>query len=199
MKKLLIISLCFTFLNCNNIDKKTTKTSVPSIKNEKIIDATGKYGNDGMFRGTVKEVSYDHYTNEKYFVESKGIFKVDKNNYGKISSLKLYTGDCIGYDTDNKIVFKGKYLNGKRDGEWLEYYKDGTLEFIWNFKNDKLHNEHIRYYENGNIMFVGHYKDGVLHGDYIHYYDNGSIKSFETFNNGKMVGETITYEKDGNI
>lgn len=172
MKKLIIAALCVTFLSCTSTQEKP--------KN--------------LYKGTVEEISYDHYTNEKYLIKSKGILKKDQAYH-----TQLYTGTFVGYNTDNKIVFEGKYVNGKREGKHIDYYDNGNIEFIWNFKNDRLHGKHIRYYRSGNIMFIGHYKNGILHGDYIDYYENGNIKSKMTFKDGKLIVDQINYDINGNI
>ena len=43
----------------------------------------------------------------------------------------------MGFNFDGKLIFEGKYLNGKRNGKGKEYDYFGTLIFKGKYLNDK--------------------------------------------------------------
>ena len=86
---------------------------------------------------------------------------VDKNGKGKEYILNT-----------NTIIFRGEYINGKRNGEGKEYYENGKLEFEGEYINGKRSGKGQEYYENGNCRFKGEYINGLkFKGKEFH--DNG--------------------------
>ena len=176
-----------------------------NVSKDFMIDVNGSWEKENVFKGTIKEISYDEQTGEKLFVTSKGTFHITPNDFnlaeenGKPIYDKLYNGESTGYNKDNQLVFKFKYKDGELNNQALEYYDDGNIEFRGDYKNGKLNGTHIRYYKNGNIMFREQYKDGILDGESVHYYEDGKIKSKMTLKNGRIIGDEIKYDKKGNV
>ena len=109
---------------------------------------------------------------------------------------------------DNILVFKGEYLNGKRNGKGREYYDNNNLKYqgeykegkIWNGKgydiNGKLEfevkdgNGKGKEYQicSGNIIFEGEYLNGIRNGkgkEYYNDYDDLVLKFEGEYLNGK--------------
>ena len=74
------------------------------------------------------------------------------------STIYLQNGECEVYNIKNNIIiFKGKYVNGKKNGFGKEYYFNGKLKFEGEF----LNGEKIRGKEydkiDGELIFEGEY------------------------------------------
>ena len=110
-----------------------------SFKGIKFLgDIKSKYIQKGIFS----------YLNEKqklkmiiYNKKLKSIFGINIENYKKISGKYIIfekNGIGILYNLNtNKMIFKGEYLNGKKNGKGKEYYSDGTLKFEGEYLNGK--------------------------------------------------------------
>ena len=57
------------------------------------------------------------------------------NGYGKEYELKYMN-----------LIFKGFYLNGKRNGKGKEYYENGNIEFEGEYLDDKRNGKGKEYY-----------------------------------------------------
>ena len=64
------------------------------------------------------------------------------------------------------LLFKGEYLNGKRNGKGKEYDIVGELEFEGEFLNGERNGKGKEYYDNNELKFEGEYmeKNGVEKG-----------------------------------
>ena len=82
-----------------------------------------------------------------------------------------------------KMIFEGEYLNGKRNGEGKEYI-DRNLIFKGNYLNGKR-NGYGREYKNNKLLFEGNYLNGKKNGTGKKYYDNGKLKFEGNYLNGK--------------
>ncbi|UUV16922.1 hypothetical protein NRK67_03170 [Fusobacteria bacterium ZRK30] len=66
----------------------------------------------------------------------------------------------IAYCENGKIIYKGTFNDGKKDGEWITYYKCEIIKLKANYKDGKKHGELISYNKNGQIKSKSNYKDG---------------------------------------
>ena len=65
------------------------------------------------------------------------------------------------YYSNDKLMFEGEYLNGKRTGKGKEYdYENGKLLFEGEYLNGKINGKGKEYYYNGKLMFEGEYLNG---------------------------------------
>ena len=76
----------------------------------------------------------------------KGIFLVYESNF-KVKEYNYF---------NNKLIFEGEYLNGKRNGNGVEYYPNGKLKFKGEYLNGKRNGEG-KEYKYGQIIFEGEY------------------------------------------
>lgn len=58
-------------------------------------------------------------------------------NYS-INSQKVLNGTYYINDLDKKLLLKGNYADGKKNGLWLLFNKDGSLEMSYNYSAGKL-------------------------------------------------------------
>ena len=98
-----------------------------------------------------------------YNKELQQIFGVNIEDYKKISGKYIICENGKGkeYTLENKLVFEGEYLNGKRNGKGKEYYLDGDLKFEGEYLNREIWNgKGKKYYPNGELKFEGEYLNG---------------------------------------
>ena len=87
--------------------------------------------------------------------------------YYKVMSGKIFLGDKNGYGlefnrSNDKLIYKGEYLNGKRNGKGIEYDKNRDFIFEGEYLNGKRYGkgEEIMYWNEFHIIFQGEYFDG---------------------------------------
>ena len=147
-----------------------------SIKSTHFIQKLFSYINDErklklvIYNKTIQKIIDINLTNYKFMTrkyivyESKGFAK----EYDIYNDRLIYKGEYLNgkrngkgeeYDFDglnDKLIFSGEYLNGKRDGIGKEYYND-ILIFEGEYLNGKKWNGK-GYTRNGNILYE--LKDG---------------------------------------
>ena len=76
----------------------------------------------------------------------------------KLYELKKGNGKVREYDNEGLMIFKGEYLDGRRNGKGKEY-EYGKLIFDGEYKYG-VRNGKGREYRNGKLIFEGEYKYG---------------------------------------
>ena len=98
---------------------------------------------------------------------------------------------------NNRLIFEGEYLNGKRNGKGKEYDIFGLFEFEGEYLNGKRNGKGKKYF-NGTLLFEGEYLDdkewngiGYDEKNNIIYTLNNNIngKGKEYYENGKLSFE----------
>lgn len=79
--------------------------------------------------------------NVNYVQNPKG----KKMNFG---NFKNGNGVLIFFNNEGKILSKGLYRNGYRDGKWIEYNFQGKINNYWNYNNGYLELNGIKTYDN---------------------------------------------------
>ena len=161
------------------------------------------------------------------FVDEKQKLKIVKSNKRlqknigiSIINYKLFTGKYIIYESnkigkeyngyDDKLIFKGEYLNGKRNGKGNKYYEDGKLEFEGEYLNGKRNGKGKEYdFITGVLIFKGQYLNnkkwiGTGYNEYggimyeLKNNINGKGKEYVDYG-GKLIfeGEYLNGEKNG--
>ena len=130
-----------------------------------------------------------------------------------INNYKCFTGKYLKnenivreYNHDDKLIYEGEYLNGKRNGKGKEYYENGLVKFEgeymkgkkWNGKGyDK--NNNIIYTLNNGKGFIKEYNNInflIFEGKYLNGEKNGKGKEYDYYN-GKLIfdGEYLNGKK----
>ncbi|MCB1177123.1 MAG: LIC20035 family adhesin [Leptospiraceae bacterium] len=168
---------CSSFGGIKNIGKKELEFESPNIRVERFPDT--------------------------FNIKAKGPVKCSSNPCGqeeitgtKFKSLlrdgvwEEYLEKQEGEDPKNKLSFlskKGKYVNGKKEGEWEEY-------LVKEVPNTK---------KNYSVLDKkGIYKDGERSGIWTYYYDEGAGRigpklKEANFENGKKDGKETKFNKEG--
>ena len=139
----------------NNLNLKNGKGYIKEYKNNVLI-YEGEYLN-GERNGKGKEYN----DNGKLIFEGEYVNGIKYNGWGydedngnKIYELKFGKG-CIKEYKNNILIYEGKYLEGKRNGEGKEYDNSGEIifegEYLYGFKHKG------KEYNNKKLIFEGEY------------------------------------------
>lgn len=110
---------------------------------------------------------------------------------------------------DNIILEEGALLNGTKNGTWTTYHPDnGRIATLTSYINGKKNGVYLEFTDRGQVELRANYKDDIFNGKYASYkfgtrpikemnYKMGKIDGFykEYHNNGKLQKE-VGY-KDG--
>ena len=85
----------------------------------------------------------------------------------------------------NNLVFRGRYLNGKRNGKGIEY--SGETKFECEYLNGKRNGKGKESYKENEIYFEGEFVNGKRNGKGIEY--SGGTRFEGEYLNGKKNGK----------
>jgi antitoxin component YwqK of YwqJK toxin-antitoxin module len=122
----------------------------------------------------------------------------------RINQYDINTGKKEGiweeyYHTDGKLLYRGSFKSGEKDGIWKWYHNNGQLAYKGSYKNGKKDGIWKEYYDNGKLWFKGSYKNDQKDGIWEKYYDNGQLDYKGSFNNGKKDGYWEEYFDNGQL
>ena len=150
------------------------------------IQFEGEYLNGKRWNGKVYDENLFDYDEISFYPEETYIF----SNF--ILDVKK------GKENKNgKLVYKGEYVNGKKDGKGKEYYEDELIfegEYIKGERNGKG-----KQYFFDELIFEGEYMDGIRNGFGKEYYINNKIKFEGEYQDGKINGKGKEYDYFGRL
>ncbi len=79
------------------------------------------------------------------------------------------------FHQNGKFKMGGKFLNGKREGEWKAYFKNDQIQSLGTFKDGRRTGVGKVYYPNGNLRYEGFYKDDKETGHWKFYTEAGKL------------------------
>lgn len=110
-------------------------------------------------------------------------------------------GLWVTYHNDAKHLPKevAHYVNGFREGTYMEINNRAQVEVIANYRNNKLHGRYAKY--KFNRMTEQHfYKNGVLDGPMTTYHPNSDkIQKLVEFKDGKEHGKYQFFNEEGKL
>ena len=130
---------------------------------------------------------------------------IEYNDTGKVVSK----GEYLDGDKEGKWIMdlgdhreEGEYVAGERNGIWKHYYVSGKLKFEGKFAQGNEEGSHTYYYENGKVKKAGRYKFGLKEGDWIAYFEDGEEKGITTYKQGKTVkvdGKKVDFKLEEDV
>lgn len=86
------------------------------------------------------------------------------------------------YFHDNEVLkMGGKFLNGKREGEWKAFFNNEQLQSLGTFENGLRIGEAKIYYPNGQLRYEGQYEKDKEIGHWKFYNEEGKLIKEEDF------------------
>ncbi len=124
----------------------------------------------------------------KYYYNDRGLKAISRfQDNGTVS----YT---VFYHPNGKMMAKGKFINEKKDSTWSYYREsDEILVSKENYFDGKIHGESISLYPNGDIAEIINYNNGVKQGIWQKYFQEGSIQLEGNYFNDDIEGKFIIY------
>lgn len=114
----------------------------------------------------------------------------------------LEEGEITEYNDTGKIVAKGEYLDGEKEGLWV--YESGDSREEGSYKAGKKDGEWKEYYlenrefnKKSQLSFIGNFVDGYPDGKHIYYHPNGKKKLEGRYTTGVQEEEWHRYNEDG--
>ena len=124
----------------------------------------------------------------KYYYDDGGLKAVSK--FEKNESIS-YT---VFYHPNGKIMANGKFINEKKDSIWNFYRQsDELLVSKDNYFDGKIHGKSISYYPNGIIAEIINYNEGIKQGAWVKYFQDGSIQLEGNYVNDDIEGKYRIY------
>jgi uncharacterized protein len=115
---------------------------------------------------------------EEYFQGQRDGAYTEYSRNGEIIAQGQYSdGEKNGewkYRSGNYIE-QGKYITGLRDGVWKSFYPDEKLKFKGNFIQGNADGTHVYYYENGKIKEERYYQMGLREKTWKKFDENGVL------------------------
>ena len=100
---------------------------------------------------------------------------------------------------NDKLIYEGNYLNGKKNGKGKEYDKfDDYLIFEGEYSNGKRNGKGKEYDIYGKLEYEGEYLNGERNGKGKEYYSNGILKFEGEYLNGDKVTGKL-YDENSNL
>ncbi len=106
----------------------------------------------GSFKSKKFKVKHGHFI---YYYETGKLKNKEYYNNGLLYSAE-------GYFENGNIRYSGKYLHGKRQGIWTNWNSEGRIILKGNFKNGMKDGEWIRHFRDSNMKI--YYNNGVIEG-----------------------------------
>ena len=141
------------------------------------------------------------------------------DGYYKDKECKIENGDFRYFFANGRLQSAGKYLNGKKEGEWLSYFENGMMydsaqyqkgsivgtRFRWH-KNGAIADSMVlnsdgsgiavSWFDNGNPSGAGRYSAGnKMHGKWQFFHKNGTLSATIVFNEEKIISKEFFTEK----
>ena len=104
--------------------------------------------------------------------------------------------------TSHDCTIEGTVNNGKKVGTWMEYYISNTYlpKRIINYVDGKRNGAYIEIDKTGSLTKKAEYKNDVLDGQVSEWYRGGRLSKLNTYKDGKLDGtQILCYEKGGNL
>ena len=127
----------------------------------------------------------------KYYYNDGGLKAVSK--FQKNGSIS-YT---VFYHPNGKIMADGKFIDEKKDSIWnFHRESDELLVSKDNYFDGKIHGESISYYPNGIIAEIINYNEGIKQGTWVKYFQDGSIQLEGNYFKDDIEGKYRIYYPD---
>ena len=118
--------------------------------------------------------------------------------YGLYKDYLLDTpnGSFYWYYPNGSIKKQGKFVDGKKQGEWLEWFSDKKIKRVTNYKNLGLEDYSVSWFQNGNTKDSSYF-DVVGNGIYLEWFLNGTLSAEGRFRNHLKNGRWVYYHQNG--
>ncbi|MGA8163852.1 MAG: hypothetical protein WB791_02370, partial [Waddliaceae bacterium] len=108
-------------------------------------------------------------------------------------------GPSVFYSEEGKLLAKGWFLHGQRQGKNRQFFPSGNLYSLQRFRDGVRHGRQDYFYEDQTKKTILHYCQGKLHGLVQLYHRNGRLKREIPFLNGRLHGKERMRDAAGQL
>ena len=122
--------------------------------------------------------------------------------YGKFTYYKPFLqqsktdAHASTIDTVFKVTQTGFFINGLKEGVWLDYYPNGNKHYSKTYENDQLNGPAEEYYGNGKIYTRGTLIKGLKEGDWYLFRPDSTLKYQTSYHHNNEVHTEVFGEND---
>lgn len=179
---------------------------------------SGELKSKGLYKDNLKTGEWIFYY-EDGKIEQRGKYNNDKpsgewtwyytnGNIWRTENLikGIEEGSFIEYNKNAKVILKGEYVDGEREGVWS--YNNGDFTEEGSYQEGLQNGLWKGWFSNGKLSYEMTFVQGVADGKFKTYYDNGNVREEGYYSMGSreknwnkydMLGTlylTITYRND---
>ncbi len=127
--------------------------------------------------------------------------RVDFTTGKKTGYWKIYGKDKQYSGFADYLLFEeGNYIDGRKNGKWIQYYQNQNLKSEIEFKDNRPNGKFKLYYENGDLEEKGSWSRHFHIDSFYRYYPGLKLAQQRFFNSsGKSQGWQTLYEENGEI
>lgn len=109
----------------------------------------------------------------------------------------LEEGMAIEYNDTGKVISQGNYLDGEKEGVWIQEYGDHKElgKYIAGLRDE----EWKHFHSNGELIYKGTFVDGREDGKHTEWYESGKIREEGKFSFGSKEGIWVVYDELGEV
>jgi antitoxin component YwqK of YwqJK toxin-antitoxin module len=172
-----------------------------NYENDGRLDYINMY-DQGMLVGLAQYDTTGKTLQDKTFDKGNGTYSILYFNGNRGFEVELKNGKFNGPYTilspDKKLLEKGNYLRGKKEGESITYYTNGQVRLKGTYKNGERDGLWVIYNEVGDIENETNYREGLMDGK-DKFYTGGLLRYETEYHDDKKNGKVILYGESGKI
>lgn len=108
-----------------------------------------------------------------------------------------YTGKSFSLQVNGKKRTEGSYVDGKKDGLWIEWNDDGQKQSEDNYKKGKYNGLRVVWHPNGQKAMEGTWINDEAEGMLVWWHPNGQKKCVENIEKGKRISAAKYWNNKG--
>ena len=161
----------------SSIDHMPETTAAIHYRPNSTVQASGYYNPAAPGEEPLKQGSWGYYDENSLQIRSESFDK------GELD------GEYWVKDSKGRLVEKGSYAGGKKDGVWTAFYESGKTRQFITYKLGELEGEFASYHSNSNIKIKGQYLEGHEDGSWKTYLEDGRMEMIIKYSYGQRVKE----------
>jgi antitoxin component YwqK of YwqJK toxin-antitoxin module len=147
----------------------------------------GKVRTENVYRGKTGICYSKHYSSKGILI-AEGLYVKNERD----STWRFYS-DALGI-----LISEENFKLGKRHGKVITFFKDGKVAELVHYVDGVKNGEWVQNYEDGRPKVRGEYVNGNLHGEVTYFSDiSGKQQAKGNYLNGLRDGVWIFWDEDG--
>lgn len=144
---------------------------------------------------SITEKNDSGFLRKDYYIRER---KLQMAGRYKDAECKIKNGKFYFFYADGSPKSAGKYINGNKEGMWLEFHPNKMLKDSATYSHNKVTGFRIGWHSNGYVS-DSIYFDPNGNGYSVSWFENGSINYKGTHTNYKMNGTWVYYHSNGKM